>query len=59
MNQDFFSSMNKNKTRCNNEIDKIDNIKSKCENINCNPCYRYCCVIGTTVQTNTSISGSN
>lgn len=46
MNQDFFSSMNKNKTRGNKEIDKIDSIKSKCQNMNCNPYNRYCYVIG-------------
>lgn len=48
MNQNFFSTINKNKTRCNNEIDKTDNNKSKCQNINCNSCHRCCCVVGPT-----------
>jgi len=58
MNQDFFSSMNKNKARCNNEMDKIDNIKSKCQNMNFNPCNRYCYVIGPTGPTDTFVSES-
>ena len=55
MNQNLFSSMNKDTTRCNNnEIDKFDIIKSKCNNINYNPCYRYCYVIGPTGSTGPS-----
>jgi len=50
MNQDFFSTTNKSTKRCNNKIDKIDS-KNKCHDINCNPCYRYCFVVGPTSPT--------
>ena len=43
----FLSSMNKNKTKCNDEV-------VKCQNINFNPCSRYCCVIGPTGPTGPS-----
>ena len=46
MNRDFFSSINNNQKKCNKEINKLDSIKSKCQNINCNPYNRCCYVIG-------------
>ena len=48
MNQDFFLSIN-NK-RCHDKIKKECNFKHKCHgnDVNCNPCYRCCYVVGPT-----------
>ncbi|MBQ8891934.1 MAG: collagen-like protein [Bacilli bacterium] len=48
MNQLIYSTIDKNKERCNNEFDINDNVKNKCHDINCNPCYRNCYIMGIT-----------
>ena len=48
MNLKFSSNNNKKEENCNNEFNCND------YNLNCNPCYRYCYVVGPTGPTGPS-----